>query len=123
MSNQNKPQGNVPKVEKSAEAQAEELFDKYGYYVDDSHSSVDFVVGRSVVMQNDFKSACLEIATSLQSRIAELEKQNELYKEALEEIVVSQHSAEVQAEGAHINWEEVSDCLFRLANQAIKDNG
>lgn len=49
------------KTQMGIEEFSEELFDKYGYYIDDNLSGMEMVAGRNVVLQNDFMSACKEL--------------------------------------------------------------
>lgn len=53
---------------------SEELFDKYGYYIDDNLSAMEMVTGCIVVMQNDFMSACTDVANWQASQHSYTEK-------------------------------------------------
>lgn len=46
---------------------SEELFDKYGYYVDDNLSAMEMITGRSVVLQNDFMLACKDVENNIKT--------------------------------------------------------
>lgn len=88
---------------KSAESHAEEIWDKYSEYIDDSLFAMDSVVGTSVIKgRYDFLRAAKDISEPLQQQIESMqetiEDQNKLIELMVQQGVKDQKTIDRQRE-------------------------